>query len=243
MGIEGNLQRTQARINEYAERADRNPDDIKLVAVSKTISLDIIIEAVHAGVQILGENRVQEARDKIADFKLHIPSPPTSRLRGKAQDSIEWHLIGNLQKNKSKTAVQLFDLIHSVDSIALAQELDKYASIAGKIQRVLVQVKLSDEVTKHGVPEKDLMDLLDKVSAMGNIKLEGLMTVPPFFDDLERTRPYFRKMREIAERAMAKGYPVKDLSMGMSMDFRIAIEEGSTMVRVGTAIFGERDYT
>lgn len=229
MGIEKNLHSIQERIKKSAERSGRDPGDIKLVAVSKTVRLDKIIEALSAGVLIFGENRVQEAQNKIQDSKFKI-------------QNVEWHLIGNLQKNKARTAVELFDLIHSVDSSALAEEINKQAQKMNKIQRILLQVKLAEEETKHGVREEDLGGLLDKVVGMEHIQLEGLMTIPPYFDDPEKTKPYFQKLRQLADKAIAKGYPVKELSMGMSNDFEVAIEEGATMVRVGTAIFGERDY-
>ena len=225
------IQAVQDRIDNSALKTGRNPDGIKLVAVSKTVELNRIIEAVKAGATIFGENRVQEAREKISNIKSQI-----------SDRKIQWHLIGNLQKNKAKIAVRLFDLIHSVDSIELAEELDKQADKRGKKQRVLLQVKLSDETAKHGIPERDLMYLLQKVRDMDNLKLEGLMTIPPFFDDPERTRPYFRRLRQIAANMIEKGFHINELSMGMTNDFEVAIEEGSTMVRVGRAIFGERNY-
>ena len=231
MGLAEAIQAVQDRINNSALKAGRNPDGIKLVAVSKTVKLNRIIEAVKAGAIIFGENRVQEAREKISNIKSQI-----------SDRKIQWHLIGNLQKNKAKIAVRLFDLIHSVDSIELAEELDKQADKRGKKQRVLLQVKLSDETAKHGIPERDLMYLLQKVRDMDNLKLEGLMTIPPFFDDPERTRPYFRRLRQIAANMIEKGFHINELSMGMTNDFEVAIEEGSTMVRVGRAIFGERNY-
>jgi pyridoxal phosphate enzyme (YggS family) len=231
MEIANALEATVERINSAASRAGRNPDKIKLVAVSKTVSLDKIIEAVKAGATVLGENRVQEARDKITEFRAR-----NTDLKP------EWHLIGNLQKNKARTAVLLFDLIHSVDSEELALILNHNATQSGRQQRVLVQVKLSDEEAKHGIPETKLMDLLEKVTAMENLKLEGLMAIPPFYNDPEKARPYFRKLKDFAESAIKKGYPINDLSMGMSNDFEVAIEEGSTLVRVGTAIFGKRSY-
>lgn len=231
MGIEKTLQHIQDRIIESAKRSGRDPGNIKLVAVSKTVALEKIIEALNAGVLIFGENRVQEAQNKIRSQELGVRS-----------EKIEWHLIGNLQKNKARTAVELFDLIHSVDSAALAEEINRHAQKTGKLQRILLQVKLADEETKHGVREEDLSGLIDKVLLMNHIQLEGLMTIPPYFEDPENARPYFRKLRELADRAIAKGYPVKELSMGMSNDFEVAIEEGATMVRIGTALFGERDY-
>ena len=162
-------------------------------------------------------------------------------MRKEDKVELEWHLIGSLQKNKAKTAVQLFDLIHALDSVSLAEEINKQAQQIKKVQRVLVQVKLSEEMTKHGISQKNLTGLLEKVSSMDYLKLEGLMTMSPFFEDPEETRPYFRKLRHLAEKASKRGFPVIDLSMGMTNDFKVAIEEGATMVRIGTAIFGKRD--
>lgn len=215
-------------------KAGRDPDEIKLIAVSKTVELERVMEAVKEGALILGENRVQEAKEKIRNYELRITNSP---LAGR---KVEWHLIGSLQKNKAKTAVQLFDLIHSVDSTGLAAELNRQAENAGLVQDILVQVKLSEEAAKHGTPEKDLADLLNAVRKMSNLNLRGLMTIPPFFDEPEKARPYFRKLRLIAETFSAEGFPLNELSMGMSNDYEVAIEEGATMVRVGTAIFGRR---
>jgi pyridoxal phosphate enzyme (YggS family) len=231
MEIEKTLREVMDKIRNSAIKAGKDPDRIRLVTVSKTVEIERIMEAINAGATILGENRVQEAGKKIQDSKF------------KTQNyGVEWHLIGNLQKNKAKTAVDLFDLIHSVDSQGLAEELNKYAAKKGKIQRVLVQVKLSDEEAKHGLPEKDLMGLLEKVSTLDYLRLEGLMTMPPYFESPEETRPFFKRLRQIADKAKGKGLPVNELSMGMSHDFEVAIEEGSTMVRIGTAIFGERSH-
>ena len=229
MGTAEAVKAVQKRINNAALKAGRNPADIKLVAVTKNVELPQIIEAVKAGVTILGENRVQEALKKIQD------------ARFKMQDkTIQWHLIGSLQKNKAKYAVQLFDLIHTIDSIGLAEEVNKQAEKVGKIQRVLVEVKLSEEETKYGALEKDLIGLLEKIISMGNLKLEGLMTMPPFFESPEKTMPYFKRLREIKDKAEKREFHLPELSMGMSNDFEVAIEEGATMVRIGTAIFGER---
>ncbi|MCL0030137.1 YggS family pyridoxal phosphate-dependent enzyme, partial [Thermodesulfovibrionales bacterium] len=153
---------------------------------------------------------------------------------------ISWHLVGHLQKNKAKYAVQLFDLIHTIDSVELAEEIDRQAEKRGKIQRVLAQVKLSKEEAKHGVLPKDLMHLLEKIKALGNLKLEGLMTMPPFFEDTEEARPYFKRLLEVRNELEKMGFILPELSMGMSNDFEVAIEEGATMVRIGTALFGER---
>jgi len=229
MRIAENLETVKGKIDKSSLKAGRDPQAIRLVAVTKTVGLPEIIEAAHAGVLIFGENRVQEAKEKITNFKRQMPN-----------SKLQWHLIGNLQKNKSGNAVRLFDLIHSVDSISLAEGINRQAHGAGKEQHVLIQVKLSDEAAKHGVLEKDLVGLIDEVNKMSNLRLEGLMTIPPFFDDPEMTRPYFRRLREIRENLSSKGYSVPELSMGMSNDFEVAIEEGATIVRIGTAIFGER---
>jgi pyridoxal phosphate enzyme (YggS family) len=231
MAIADALRLVHDNIKHSAAKAGRNPDFIKLIAVSKTVDIQRIKEAIRAGATRLGENRVQEAREKITE------------LRSQSSDlGIEWHLVGSLQRNKAKTAVQLFDLIHSVDSVSLADELNRQAGILGKTQRILVQVKLAEEQTKHGADEADIMALLDKIMELDNIALQGLMTIPPFFDDPEEARPYFKRLRDIADTALKKGYPVKELSMGMSNDYQVAIEEGATMIRVGTFIFGERNY-
>ncbi len=235
------LKKVRDRINNSAVKAGRNPEEIKLIAVSKTVDLQKIIEAVKAGAALLGENRVQEARSKITELRSQITPPSPPLVRG-GLGGVEWHLIGNLQKNKAKIAVQLFDVIHSLDSVELAEALNKYSVQAGKKQRVLIQVKLSDETAKHGIKEREFMQLLEKTSEMENIELEGLMTIPPFFGEIEKTRPYFRKLRELRDRLSSEGFKLPELSMGMSNDFEVAIEEGATMVRVGTAIFGERNY-
>ena len=172
MRIRENLKAVKETINNSSLKAGRNPQDIRLVAVTKMVGLPEIIEAVQAGVLILGENRVQEAKEKISNF---IPTYSGQNSNSKG----EWHLIGSLQKNKTRTAVQLFDLIHSVDSISLAEEINKQAQNTGKKQRVLIQVKLSGEAAKHGVLEKDLTALHAEITKMKNIKLEGLMTIPP----------------------------------------------------------------
>jgi pyridoxal phosphate enzyme (YggS family) len=225
-----NIKNIYRKISYAAMRAGRSPFDIKLISVTKTVGIDRIKEAIDLGLRIFGENRVQEAKEKISKFEIRI-----SNLR------IEWHLIGHLQKNKAKTAVELFDLIHSLDSVELAETLNKHAEKAGKVQRVLLEVKLSEEETKHGVSRKNLMGLIEAVSDMKNLKLEGVMTMPPFFENPEMVRPFFRELRELRNSAEALGYKLPELSMGMTNDFEVAIEEGATMVRVGTGIFGERD--
>jgi hypothetical protein len=220
------------KISHAAMRAGRSPDEVKLIAVTKTVGIETIKEAIDAGLRVFGENRVQEAQKKISDLKFEI-----------SNSNIEWHLIGHLQKNKAKYAVQLFDLIHTVDSVELAEELNKQAGKIGKIQRVLVQVKLSEEETKHGISKDELTLLLEGINKLKNLKVEGLMTMPPFFEDPEKARPYFKRLREIRDNINSSRithYALRELSMGMSNDFEVAIEEGATMVRIGTAIFGER---
>jgi len=217
------------RISSAVIRSGRNPFDVKLVAVTKTVPVERIKAAADLGLRVFGENRVQEAQEKIAACRSQCPDC-----------AIEWHMIGHLQKNKAKTAVRLFELIHSLDSLDLAGSLNKHAEEAGKVQRVLIEVKLSPEETKYGVARENLMSLLESVSGMKNLKLEGLMTVPPFSDNPEAARPYFRNLRHLRDEAEKKGFRLPELSMGMTNDYEVAILEGATMVRIGTGIFGER---
>ncbi len=217
------------KMSHAAMRAGRSPDRVKLIAVTKTVGIKKIQEAVDLGLRIFGENKIQEAQKKIPVLKSCV-----------SDSVVEWHLIGHLQKNKAKYAVLLFDLIHTIDSLELAEEINRQAEKIDKIQKVLVQVKLSVEETKHGVSEEDLFPLVKRVKGMNNLQLKGLMTLPPFFEDPEKTRPYFRRLRELIDKAENTGCDLKELSMGMSNDFEVAIEEGATMVRIGTALFGER---
>jgi len=221
-----NIKTIHRQISHAAMGAGRKLGDVKLIAITKTVDTGRIKEAVDWGLRIFGESRIQEAKAKIEEFS-ELPT-------------ISWHFVGHLQKNKAKVAIQLFDLIHSLDSIELAEELDKHAERAGKFQRVLIQVKLSEEETKHGVSREDLMDLIDAVSGMKNLKLEGLMTMPPFFDNPEMARLFFRELKKLRYSVEKAGYKLPELSMGMTHDFEVAIEEGATMVRIGTGIFGER---
>lgn len=219
------------KMSHAAMRAGRQPDAVRLVAVSKTVPAERIREAMEAGLRVFGENRVQEARDKIAALQ-------TTRLEF---TGVQWHLIGHLQKNKAKYAVQLFDLIHSVDSMELADELNRQAAKHGKVQRVLIEVKLSAEETKEGIAEEDLGALIAHVRRCPALSLEGLMTMPPYDLDPEKARPYFRRLRELRDGFTQAGVDLPELSMGMSHDFAVAIDEGATMVRIGTAIFGGRN--
>jgi len=221
------LAQVRARIAAAARRAGRDPASITLVAVSKTVPPDRIKEGVAAGIAVLGENRVQEAREKIEAL---------GRLA-------QWHLVGHLQTNKAKLAVQLFDLIHSLDSLKLAHELDKHARALGKRVPCLVEVNQGSELTKSGLAEADLVPLLREAAPLPGLEILGLMSIPPFLENPQDVRPHFRRLRELRDAAVAAGIPglrMDHLSMGMSHDFEVAIEEGATMVRIGTAIFGPR---
>jgi pyridoxal phosphate enzyme (YggS family) len=226
-----NIKIVYRKISHAAMKAGRNPDEVKLVPVTKSVDAKTIKAAVECGLRVFGENRVQEAKRKITGDELQTLC-----------ERIEWHLIGHLQKNKTKDAVRLFELIHSVDSLSLAEELDRQAGKTGKLQRVLVQVKLSEEETKYGADESEVPALLTGMQGLHHLKLEGLMTIPPFFDEGEGARPFFRRLRQMRDHAVKQGFRLPELSMGMSNDFEVAIEEGATMVRIGTAIFGERGY-
>ena len=235
MSIDETIAHINERIARALKQSDRGPDTVKLVVVTKTVGLQKIIEAIEAGADIFGENRVQEAAGKIQAIK-------TQSLSSKSDKPLQWHLIGHLQSNKAKTAVGLFDMIHSVDSYGLADELDRQAAISGKIQKILVQVKLADETSKSGVDRSGLFKLLEHIGGLKNLELKGLMTIPPYSADPEDALPFFRSLRNAAAAAADRGFSVEELSMGMSNDFIVAIEEGATMVRIGSSIFGERKY-
>ncbi len=216
------------RINRAAVGCGRKPETVKLVAVSKTVSSERVSEAIDSGVTILGENYIQEAREK---FNNLVDRP------------VKWHFIGHLQSNKAKYAVRMFDLIHSIDSIKLAKAVDKEARKIAKVQDILIQVNISQEETKTGVGETETLQLVKQISNLDNVRLLGLMTMPPFFNAPEKTRPFFKQLSQIKEQIAGlniKGVEMKELSMGMTGDFEVAIEEGATFVRIGTAIFGAR---
>jgi PLP dependent protein len=231
MLIAENVARVRERIDAAARRAGRKPEDIALMAVSKTFPAETIREAYDAGLRLYGENRVQEFAGKIDLLRV---------LR-----DVEWHLIGHLQTNKAGKAVELFNAVDSVDSLRLAQKLHVSAQQLGKKLKVLIEVNVGGEAAKSGVdPEsRELEELLLAAPELANIEFLGLMTVPPFADDPQEARPYFRKLRELRDQIAARRLPkinMNVLSMGMSHDFEVAIEEGSTCVRVGTAVFGSR---
>ena len=217
------------RIARAAERASRPPGEVTLVAVSKTHPPEAVRAAFAAGVRDFGENRVQEAEPKIA---------ATAELLG---SGLRWHLVGHLQSNKARKAVALFGVIQSVDSIDLAGRLARIGTEAARPVRALVQVDLAGEETKFGLPEAELLATLEALRGRSGLQVEGLMVLPPYLDDPEETRPYFRRLRSLRDRAQAAGLlDGGELSMGMSHDLEAAVEEGATIVRVGTAIFGER---
>ena len=216
------------RIRQAALACGRDPRSVRLVAVSKTVSAERVRQAVAAGVDTLGENYIQEARGKI-DALAALP--------------VAWHFIGHLQTNKAQYAVRLFEMIHTVDTLKLATEFDRQAANAGKTQRVLVQVNVSGEATKSGASEVEAGRLVAEIAKLPHLSLEGLMTMPPFFDQPEKARPYFRDLRRLRDEIRQRDLPgvdLRELSMGMTGDFEVAIAEGATLVRIGTAIFGER---
>lgn len=219
------LNRVRVRMVEAAERSGRDPNRITLVVVTKGVPSDRIREAVAAGATVLGENHVQEALPKIEAV----------------EGTIRWHLIGHLQRNKVKQSVGKFDMIHSVDGLELAREINLRAERAGIRQKVLIQVNAAREPSKHGVLPEGLDRLVRQTSALSHLSLEGLMTIPPPSDDPEGSRLFFRWLADQAEKLRRVGMPIRELSMGMSNDFEVAIEEGATLIRVGTAIFGTRD--
>ncbi len=231
--VKERLEKIRARIRECAVDCGRDPESIRLVAVAKTVPANIVQEAADAGQAIFGENYVQEARDKIGE----LASLPVS-----------WHFIGGLQSNKAKYLVKLFDMIHSVDSIKLAAEIDKRARTVGKVQNILIQVDLAGEEQKSGASPEEVPALLEEAGKLENVAVKGLMTMPPFFDDPEKARPYFKELKtmrdrlekELREKSGAGRVSLEELSMGMTGDFEAAIEEGATLVRIGTAIFGSR---
>lgn len=229
MSIADNLSSIRERIAQAALRAGRDPEGVRLVAVSKTKPAAAIAEALSCGQLIFGENYVQELVVKAAELG----------------PEVSWHFIGNLQSNKVRQIAGLVDLIHSVDRISLAREIDRQWGALGKRCDVLIQVNISCEATKGGAGSEALLGLVAEVATLAHLRVRGLMTMPPFFDDPEAARPYFRELRELArqvEAAQIPGVVMRELSMGMSGDFEAAIAEGATLVRVGSALFGEREY-
>jgi PLP dependent protein len=227
MDFKKRLENVKDRINKAAFKCGRDPESIHLVAVSKTISANRVREAIKAGVTTLGENYVQEARNK---FNVLGTFP------------VSWHFIGHLQSNKAKYAVRLFDLIHSVDTLKLAHELNRQANKVNKIQDILIQINISKEPSKSGSDIQNAANLIKDIVLLENVSVKGLMAMPPFFNNPEKARPYFTALRDLRDQIQKvfPGVVLNELSMGMTGDFEVAIEEGATLVRIGTAIFGER---
>ncbi len=217
------------RVSQATARASRPPGAVRLVAVSKTFPAEAVRAAFEAGLRDFGENRVQEAEPKAA------------ALADLATQGLRWHLVGHLQSNKARRATALFELIHSVDSVELGRRLARIGGDSGRPVRALVQVDLAGEATKFGLDQKELLPTLEALRGENGLRLEGLMLMPPYLEDSEQARPYFARLRALGEQADAEGLLAgRELSMGMSHDFEVAIAEGATIVRVGSAIFGER---
>lgn len=229
MSIAENIARMKEEIAIACSRAGRNENEVALMAVSKVHPAEAIVEAYKAGQRLFGENRVQEFEQKSA------------LLAG--LDDASFHLIGPLQSNKTNKAAELFDAIDAVDTLKIVQRLDTAAKARDKCLPILIEVKLSHEETKHGIAPEELSALLDAIRGLNSVEAVGLMTVPPWSDEAETARPYFRELRRLRDEAEKKHPKLTQLSMGMSNDFRVAIEEGSTCVRIGTAIFGKRIYS
>ncbi len=227
MDVADNIRRIRETMAEAARRSGRPASAVRLMAVTKTVDDDRILTAIGAGVEILGENYVQEAKRKI----------------DKMGNPCEWHMIGRLQTNKAKYAVRLFDMIHSLDRLDLAQELDRRARAAGRVMKVLIEVNVAGEETKSGIPLASARDLVRAVAPLENLSIQGLMMMPPWFDDPEEARPFFRALRELRDRITEEvidRVEMRELSMGMTGDYAVAIEEGATIVRIGRGVFGER---
>ena len=227
--VRANIERVRSVIADAALRAGRKASDVRLMAVTKTVDDDRIMEAIEAGVDIIGESYVQEAKRKIE----------------KMGRKIEWHMIGYLQSNKAKYAVKLFDMIHSVGRMDLAVELDRRARAQDMAMKILIEINISGEKTKSGIPYEEAVQLVRDISSLENLSIQGLMTMAPWFDNPEDARPYFRALRELRDRIIDEDInraEMRELSMGMSGDYEVAVEEGATIVRIGRNIFGERQY-
>jgi pyridoxal phosphate enzyme (YggS family) len=226
--VAANYRKILNRVNEAAARCGRNPKDVKLLGAAKAQSVEAIRAAISAGVTLIGENYVQETKEK----------------KDRVAASVEWHMIGHLQRNKAKAAIELFDVVESLDNLALARELDKEARKRGKIVRIFVEVNLGGEESKSGIAKDSVVSLLEEAAKLSCLRVEGLMTLPPFHEKLEEVRPYFRELTELREKLNEVRLPnvdLRELSMGMTHDYVVAIEEGATIVRIGTALFGPRN--
>ncbi|WDP93049.1 MAG: YggS family pyridoxal phosphate-dependent enzyme [Desulfobacter sp.] len=229
MQIQNNIKAIEAKIRQHAQDCGRNPDAITLIGVSKRKPAALIRKAIEAGHGNFGENYIQEAMEKIDEI---------------GRNAATWHFIGHLQSNKAKFAVKYFDLIHTVDKVKRAREINKQAAKIGKVQEILIQINIAEEETKSGAGAEEALELARQISSFDNLSVKGLMCMPPFFTDPEEARPYFRAVKQISldiKNENLSNVTMDHLSMGMSNDFGVAIEEGATLVRVGTAIFGSRD--
>lgn len=226
--IQENIHKLRQEIGETCSDCGRNPSEIMLIAVSKTYPVSAVAEAHKSGIINFGENKAQELRDKAEEYS----------------EGINWHFIGHLQRKNVKYAVRAAEYIHSVDSIKLADEIQKRAEAENKVQKVLLEVNTSGEESKFGLQRnEDVIALTEYINELSNLKLIGLMTMAPYTEDERIIRNCFRMLREMKEKVNSKGFNLTELSMGMSNDYKIAIEEGSTMLRIGTAVFGQRDYS
>ncbi len=226
--IKKNLETIQNEILKTAQKAERDPESITLISVSKKHSVETISTGIEAGIKTFGENYINEAVEKINTIN---------------NDTISWHFIGHLQSNKAKFAVKYFDLIHSVDTVKLAREINKQAKKINKTQDILIQINISEEESKSGINADKAFLLAEEINSLENIRVKGIMGMPPFSIDPEKARTYFKKLKNIKDSIDKQNIPsvtMEHLSMGMSQDFNVAIEEGSTMVRVGTKLFGQR---
>ncbi|MEE9176735.1 MAG: YggS family pyridoxal phosphate-dependent enzyme [Thermodesulfobacteriota bacterium] len=229
MDLESNLNSVRKRIENAAAKTGRDSSEIKLVAVTKKVEPERVIKSVNLGINTFGENYAQEFRDK---FKV---------LEKEVDQEIKWHFIGQLQKNKVKYVMGKVELIHSLDSLSVAEEINKRAENMGITVPVLIEVDTGGEESKGGINPSKLEEFLKELRCLSSIDVQGLMTMPPYFDDPETARPYFYRLRELRDSLLASFPKLNELSMGMSGDFEVAIEEGATIIRVGSAIFGERD--
>jgi len=225
--IAANIDKVRQRIAATAARCNRSPDSIKLLAVSKTFSSSAVEQVINAGVTAFGENYIQEAKEKISAIKKRV----------------EWHMIGHLQTNKAKYAVNLFEYIHSVDRLELAQEINKRAGLINRKINILIEINISGEKTKFGITPSHAVGLIKEISVLENLYIKGLMMMAPYSENPENSRPFFAELRNLQQNIINEGIPgiqMANLSMGMTDDFEVAIEEGATIVRIGRAIFGER---
>jgi pyridoxal phosphate enzyme (YggS family) len=228
MSIADNVRIVRERIQKAALNSGRDPKEVRLIAVTKGVSIEKITEAVRCGIDTFGENYAQEFRNKYEVIEKTLGS------------KVKWHFIGRLQRNKVKYLLGKVELIHSLDSLTVAEEINKRAQKLGTLVPVLIEVNTSGEKQKGGIPLDELKDFLNRVRDLPSVKIIGLMTMPPYFDNPELTRPYYRKLRELRDELQKLLPDLRELSMGMSVDFEVAIEEGATMVRIGTLIFGPR---